>query len=422
MNSVDEVLKYLYSLQQRGIKLGLDRVYNFQDILEYPDRSYQTIHVAGTNGKGSVVRFISAMLESLGLRVGRYTSPHLIRFNERISINGKEISDPEIVGFVRKWRSKIDELGLTFFETTTLLAMDYFRQNQVDVTVLETGLGGRLDATNIVNPLVTAITSISYDHTQVLGETIAEIAVEKAGIMKEGVPCIHGPLSEQAVAVLQERGESIGTEVMDAYSTLQVNNTRLTPDMTEFTVTAGNDKYDFALSALGKQAITNAVISLAVLDGQDRYEVSWEKRQRSLYNVNIPGRLHLLNRSPLLYYDVAHNHDGIRNLVENLEVLYPEKDFRFLLNLHTDKDISRFDTILPDSAAIGVLDLGDDTMHDLASWEKVLGKERVSYFGAGEKAVEKFTETVGANEVGVISGSHYLAEAVNRVWKFLLDT
>ena len=186
--SIDTILEELYSLQRLGIKIGLEHTFQLLDQIGNPHKKLRLIHVAGTNGKGSTCSILTKILIDHGLKVGLYTSPHLIKFNERIQINNCQISDEYIATFFNENRTKINNIEATFFETTTAMAFNYFQDQAVDYAVIETGIGGRLDSTNVITPKVCGITSISLDHMEILGETIEKIAIEKAGMIKEKVP------------------------------------------------------------------------------------------------------------------------------------------------------------------------------------------------------------------------------------------
>ena len=190
---INSTLEFLYGLHSRGIKLGLKNIESFLEACGNPHQKIQTIHLAGTNGKGSTSSIISKILQENGYKVGLYTSPHLIRFNERIRINGKPISDIEIIEFIEKHKQNLLDSSITFFEATTTLAFDYFSQKNVDIAIIETGLGGRLDSTNVLSPVQTIITEIHYDHTHILGNSIEEITAEKCGIFKDKTPFTSHP-------------------------------------------------------------------------------------------------------------------------------------------------------------------------------------------------------------------------------------
>ena len=181
---IDGILSYLFDLNRLGIKVGLDHTVELLNRCGNPQNNFQSIHVAGTNGKGSICSMLASILMNAGYKVGLYSSPHLINFNERIRINNICITNNEIASFIEKKRKDIDEIKSTFFETTTVMAFDHFSLNKIDIAIVETGLGGRLDATNVITPIITAISSISLDHRDMLGDNIVKIAKEKAGIIK----------------------------------------------------------------------------------------------------------------------------------------------------------------------------------------------------------------------------------------------
>ena len=194
-------LEYLYSLHSFGSKLGLERVQDLMNKIDKPYTKFKSIHVAGTNGKGSVCSFLATIFQKAGYKVGLYTSPHLVSFNERIQINGKHITDEELATLVAKIKNTLGDAETTFFEFTTAVAFEHFVQNNVDIAIIEVGLGGRLDATNVITPLVSVITSISKDHTRILGETNEKIAGEKAGIIKSNVPVVLGKNDSNVIDV-----------------------------------------------------------------------------------------------------------------------------------------------------------------------------------------------------------------------------
>ena len=198
--NINSILQELYSLQRLGIKVGLKHTLQLLDKIGNPHNKLKLIHIAGTNGKGSTCSILSNILIEHGLKVGLYTSPHLVRFNERIQVNRNQISDNYIAEFFNKNRKHIISIKSTFFETTTAMALSHFKLKEVDIAIVETGLGGRLDSTNVISPLLTIITSVSMDHMEILGDTIEEISFEKAGIVKKGVPLIT---FEQDKAIMQ---------------------------------------------------------------------------------------------------------------------------------------------------------------------------------------------------------------------------
>ena len=211
---IDNLLDHLYGLRRLGIKVGLEHTNELLRQCGNPQQGLKTIHIAGTNGKGSTAAMIHAILRGNGLKVGLYTSPHLIRFNERIRINGLPISDNSIIDFMTQFNSAIDEVEATFFEVTTVLALHYFSNQEVDVAVIETGLGGRLDSTNVIDPELTIITSVDLDHQHLLGETLIDIAVEKAGIIKKRTPVLVCSQTPEVIDVFRKKAQESNSPII----------------------------------------------------------------------------------------------------------------------------------------------------------------------------------------------------------------
>jgi len=213
--ALDDTLSWLYGTQTRGIKLGLAGIQALIEVLENPQQSLRFIHVAGTNGKGSVSAMLESICRAQGLKTGLFTSPHLVRYNERIQVNRRSIPDAEVIRGINEIRAVISEhdLNPSFFEITTALAFLYFFKSEVDIVILETGLGGRLDSANIVSPIVAVLPSIDLDHQRILGNSLAEIAQEKAGIIKQGVPVVSAPQPAEVRKVFESVAERLDTQV-----------------------------------------------------------------------------------------------------------------------------------------------------------------------------------------------------------------
>jgi len=211
---IDAQLNSLYSLQRKGIKLGLEHTVQLLNFLGNPDKKLTLIHVAGTNGKGSTCAHLQTILRAHGYKVGLYTSPHLIKFNERIRINGFPISDDEIISFMRSIDAAINKIDSTFFEVTTAMALNHFNEYNVDIAIIETGLGGRLDSTNVIKPNLTVMTPISMDHMEILGDSIEKIAKEKSGIIKDGVLLITAKQNKVVADILFSKASEKNTSVI----------------------------------------------------------------------------------------------------------------------------------------------------------------------------------------------------------------
>ena len=221
---INSTLEYLYQLHNRGIKLGLENVNKILNECDNPHNEFKSIHLAGTNGKGSTASIIAKILQNTGLKVGLYTSPHLINFNERIRINGHPISNNEIINFTKKHRNFFEKHSITFFEATTAMAFDYFRKNNVDIAVVETGLGGRLDSTNVLSPIHTIITEIDFDHTHLLGDSVEEITAEKCGIIKKQIPVVIQNQTNKIKTIIKEECLKKKSKLIDSSKIYPIEN------------------------------------------------------------------------------------------------------------------------------------------------------------------------------------------------------
>jgi dihydrofolate synthase/folylpolyglutamate synthase len=330
-------LDYLFGLEQFGIKFGLENIRAIVDRLGHPERAYQTVHVAGTNGKGSVTAMVDAALRSAGRRSARYTSPHLVDLRERFFIDGAPVSAEALDAAIGDVRHQIDGLRQsgalavqpTFFEVTTVIAFELFRRAAVDIAVVEVGLGGRLDATNVVSPTVTAITSIGLDHEQYLGSTLAGIAREKAGIIKPGVPVVIGPMTREALDVIEEIADERGAPVVRACDGVEWIDGRLR--------TPTRDYGPVELALRGDHQVANATVAVRLLE---QLNVPAAAVVDGLARVVWPGRLDVVRfpdgREAIL--DAAHNPAGAAALASYLKTLSGDRP-PLVFAVMRDKDI-----------------------------------------------------------------------------------
>jgi dihydrofolate synthase/folylpolyglutamate synthase len=318
---------WLFDTQQRGVKLGLNNALRLLSSLGEPQKGLQFIHVAGTNGKGSVCAMIDSISRAAGMKTGLFTSPHLVRFNERIKVDGIPIGDEAVVRGIHHIQSLIDEEHHpTFFEITTALAFDYFRANDVDLVVLETGLGGRLDATNVVNPLVSVLTSIDLDHQKWLGHTLTEISMEKAGIIKPGVPIVSGPQLPEVRSVLEQVAGRRSASL--SYAELPIEH--------QFIGLAGS--YQRLNAAIAVQALRKAGL-----------KVNKKSIKEGLANVSWPGRFQLIGDRVIL--DGAHNPAASRCLVETWIECMGQRKATIIFGGLREKDLQRMVSTLSTIAA-----------------------------------------------------------------------
>jgi dihydrofolate synthase/folylpolyglutamate synthase len=316
MNKIDEVFGKLFSLQKFGIKLGLSNIINFLQIIDNPHCNLKCFHIAGSNGKGSTASFISSILIEAGYKTGLYTSPHFVFFNERIKINGVEISDDYIVNFFLKHENYIFKNNLTFFEVTTALAFQYFFDNNVDYAIIETGLGGRLDATNVISPLASVITSVSLEHTAILGDTISKIASEKAGIIKKGSNVFVGLLPAEALNIIEEKCRIEECELfeIEEYSIKRENYLEL------YTEELDIDRLDSPLKGF-YQKYNAALATLVVFKTLEIYNPHIIERglRNVVKNSGLMGRYEILCDTPRVILDSAHNPESVRHFIDEFK-------------------------------------------------------------------------------------------------------
>lgn len=340
-----EALDALFARTGATSKYGLGRTLAFLELLGNPHERIRTLHVAGTNGKGSVVAMLYELLRSKGLSVGRYTSPHLIDFRERIVADDEPVSEEYILAFLNRWESAAAKLGATFFEITTSMAFHYFASQKVDVAVIETGLGGRLDSTNVIHPLVSGITSISIDHTEFLGGTEGDIAREKAGIFKPGIPAVIGPMSTEArVAIIKTASDAGAPSVIEAPQLYRTRDVEVMGDGTSFTMSYGNEMRKMRTGFIGAAQAGNTSVALTMLRAAgNEWAVSLQHAGEVLPSVQLPGRFQRLGNYIL---DVAHNPDGIKSLAQTLTAVEPPRPVTAILGVLNDKDWRQMMTLL----------------------------------------------------------------------------
>jgi dihydrofolate synthase/folylpolyglutamate synthase len=316
-------------------KLGLERVSALLELLGNPHQGLTVLHVGGTNGKGSVVATADAILRARGLRVGRYTSPHLIDFRERVLVDDVPIGEEEVLAFLDRWSGDAERLGATFFEITTALALDHFAKSEIDVAVVEVGLGGRLDATNVVDPRAAVVTSIALDHTEWLGATLEQIAGEKGAIFKENRPAVIGEQEARIARLLADIAASRGARpVISTRARGEIANVRVGTTGTEFVLRDAQRSVVVTTPLLGKHQADNTVTALALLDASGL--APWPASSAiRIPDVLLPGRFQRVGR---YVFDVAHNPSGASVLAETLRQVELERPIAAVLGVLGDKD------------------------------------------------------------------------------------
>ena len=413
MNSYQKTLQYLFNLQLIGIKLGLDNVSELLNYLDNPQKKWPAVHVAGTNGKGSTAAFLFSILIQSGLRVGLYTSPHLVDFSERIRVNNRRITWEEIVDYTQGIKPQIDKNNNTFFEATSAIAFQYFADQQVDIAVIETGLGGRLDATNLVEPLISVITPIGYDHQQYLGETIQQIAEEKAGIIKQGVDCVTNNNSPLILEVIQKACKVRGSRLHCIDPEKAIRNIRIKLRSSKFDLMDTDYGFkDLEISLAGDHQINNA--ALAVHTGVKLETIQLTERQirDGLKTAQWPARLQIIQENPMVILDVAHNIDGFKNVFNFLKGCLPEQKISIIAGLAKDKDYSQIADVISDSAfRVGIVKNFSDRAlpSDMLKNSLKMSNERILEFNFIDEAYSTMKDSLAEDEFLLIIGSHYLA-------------
>ena len=416
-SDLSSLLKSLYSLQRHGIKLGLEHTYRLLESIGNPHDGLVFIHVAGTNGKGSTCAMISSMLRALGKKVGLYTSPHLLHFNERIRVDGFPISDQEIIMFMNKAEDDIMQIESTFFETTTAMALDHFKNNEVDVAVIETGLGGSLDSTNVINPVLSVITPVSLDHRDILGEDIVKIATEKAGIIKPGVPLILAEQEKKVERLFQKKADQVNSEIQIVKNSMVLD---IDFDQNGCHFSFESDLYHLPL--IGNHQAYNAAMAVKSVQKYDS-TIKTAELQTGLKTVQWPGRLEKVDN--FIYYDVAHNQAGISSVIKTIKRLYPNRPLIGLFCLKNDKEFVLIAKSFQDSmnTVYVTTDQNGLLIDSYRLWEslKNIGckSEPVDTVSVG---IARMKLKINQGGIGLIFGSHYIAEEVYKEFEISFDT
>ena len=338
MLSYSETLNWIYNLRGGVIDLRLDRMDRALSLFDHPEKKFLSFHIAGTNGKGSTAAMLHRILSLGGYRAALYTSPHLVSFTERIRIGDQEISPEDVVTLAEEIRQRTAaaSVPLTFFEFVTVMAFIYFARHQVDVAVIEVGLGGRLDATNLVKPVVSVITTISKDHQAYLGDDLLSIAREKGGIIKPGVPVVCGALPPEVETLLKGVAEEHGAKAhfLGRDFSFSLKNKAL------FNYTGIKQHFsDLALALSGRHQRSNGSVALAALEAaHDAFPVSDAAIRKGLATVEWPGRFETILDRPTVILDGAHNGEGVKALVEEIEDFRQGRKIRLLFASMEDKD------------------------------------------------------------------------------------
>ena len=426
----DQTINYLFTrlplysrIGAAAYKANLDNTLRLCESLDNPHTKFKSVHIAGTNGKGSVSHMLAAILQSAGYKTGLYTSPHLKDFRERIRVNGEMISEEFVVDFTERINPLIDEIEPSFFEITVAMAFDYFEKQQVDIAVIETGLGGRLDSTNIITPELSVITNIGWDHTNLLGDSLEKIAGEKAGIIKQEIPVIVGEVLKETLPVFEKIARNKNAVLTIASQKWQTME--WTWEKHELIVEVAEDhKTDHKVYHLDLPGLYQTKNLLTVLEvcshlQQKGWEIGEAAIHKALQQVKkltgLHGRWDIIHEHPLIVLDVGHNEDGIKQIVKQIE-LTDHHELHIILGMVNDKAIDNVLKLLPATAHYYFTQaqipraLHAESLQQKAEATGLKGKKYLNVNIALKEAKDK----AGKNDLIIVCGSVFLVAEVER--------
>lgn len=427
--TIEETLDWIHSLLPHGMKPGTMRVDKMLEQLDHPERRIKVVHVAGTNGKGSTVAIMRHIYQEAGYKIGTFTSPYITSFNERISVNGEAISDTDLIHAANIVKPLVDELAETDlgtpteFEVITVIAFYYFGKVDIcDLILLEVGLGGRLDSTNVVFPLATVITSIGLDHTQQLGDKITQIAYEKSGIIKSGVPVITAVKDEEAFEVIKETAEKNKAKLYQLGHQFKVEYDTPQAGKEVFSYTSSFKKYEnLVLSLAGEHQIQNAAMALMVVDLLYFYYafiVEEEALRRGLEQATWPGRFEQISSEPLIILDGAHNEAGMKALAATVNRYYRDKTIHVLYSGMSDKNHSSMLAQLePVVSTITFTEFDYHRTEQADTLYQVSQHPKKKVNQQWPQALQDLRETWRPEAVILITGSLYFISEVRNKWQ-----
>ena len=359
-----EAVEYLYTqtplfqnVGQEAYKEGLYNTVTIDRHLGCPHKLFKTIHVAGTNGKGSVSHTLAAILQASGLKTGLYTSPHLTDFRERIRVNGKPVNPQFVVNFIEKNREFLEPLHPSFFEVTTAMAFSWFADQEVDVAVIETGLGGRMDCTNIIKPVLSVITNIGFDHMKFLGGTIQQIAFEKAGIIKKNVPVIIGEHDDTTRTVFERKAEEVGTKVIFAQDNCKIISHKYINPSKVVYETAALPALESGLAGMCQEKNANTILTAVDELKRHKFSITETSIRKGFKDVcrmtGLRGRWQRVGKKPDIICDTGHNSHGLKYIAQHLEELSSKPGFgqlRIVMGMVNDKDVTDVLALMPKNA------------------------------------------------------------------------
>jgi dihydrofolate synthase/folylpolyglutamate synthase len=411
----------------RKLPYGLERMRALLDAMGNPHMQYPTIHVGGTSGKGSTSTMVAAVLQVSCKRIGLHTKPHLRSMTERARINGLAISEEAFAQTLEAMMPAIEKTTMefgrpTYYETLLALAFSHFAREKVDIAVIEVGLGGRIDGTNVITPLVSAITSVGFDHMETLGETLREIAREKAGIAKPGVPLVVSIEDEVALATVREQAELAGAPLINALEATQIETVRSLRDGQAFSIRTSLATYPISTPALGEFQRRNAATTIAILEQlPSEFRPTAAAVEEGFATLTIPGRMEYYAGYPSMIFDIAHNAEKAEHLVTSLRESFPERRFSFVVAIGESKDaleILRRLATLPGGFTFTSFEVAGRTAtkpqklavlaESLGTWGRVV-RDPV-------EAISIARRNAAAEDVVVVTGSTFIVAELREWW------
>jgi len=426
----EEALSYLYSqlpmfsrIGAAAYKVDIHNTVALCEALGNPQNKFKSIHIAGTNGKGSTSHMLAAMLQQEGFKTGLYTSPHIKDFGERIRINGNMIDKDFVVSFTEKTKSICQDIQPSFFELTVAMAFEYFALHKVDIAVIETGVGGRLDSTNIINPILSIITNIGYDHTNLLGNTLEAISFEKAGIIKNNTPVVIGEYLPETKPVIENKAREMNAPILYASEIYEVT---LLENSNQFLKCEVKDSTNqnaeiFSLDLNGNYQLKNlkTVLAAEKILATLGFEIDEPNEKFALAHVKtitgLKGRWDVVSEKPLCIHDVAHNKDGINALLQQLKESHQNSNYHFVIGFVNDKDITSVLELLPNNAHYYFTNahipraLPHAELKSMANAKNLKGDS----FDDVNEAITAAKKMANENDVIIVCGSFFILAEVN---------
>lgn len=426
-----DTIEYLYSQLPMFSRIGpsaykkdLHNTLALCNSLGNPHQKFKSIHIAGTNGKGSTSHMLAAILQEAGYKTGLYTSPHIKDFRERIRINGEMIDKDFVVDFVARTRIVSDEISPSFFELTVAMAFDYFATEKVDIAVIETGLGGRLDSTNVISPVLSVITNIGYDHVNILGTTLPEIAGEKAGIIKSNTAVVIGETVAETLPVFLKKANEMNAAIHFAAEEYVAGYAESSGSMLICDVQnkSNNSTGKFKLDLAGMYQAKNLCTVLSTVDLLKKadFNITDEVLHHALQHVKkltgLRGRWDIIQANPTVILDVGHNEDGLKQVLQQLQADYPASRYHFIIGFVNDKDISKLLTLFPKQSNYYFTNahipraLPYGTLQELAAQNSLLGE---GYDDVND-AIKAAKENADEKDVLMVCGSFFIIAEVDQ--------